>query len=88
MFIYSPNDYSICLNNFYYILFTFYTRATAICTPTPIPKRGKMMIFLPNSKLIGNERDICGVTRLGQLYFKSLRYNKQVWFGNRGTIGT
>ena len=37
MFIYSSNDSSIHLNHFYYTLFTFYTRATAIYTPTPIP---------------------------------------------------
>ena len=51
MFIYSPNDSSICLNNFYYILFTFYTRAIAICTPTPIPKGGKNDDFSPQFQI-------------------------------------
>ena len=47
MFIHSSNDPSIHLNHFYYILFTFDTRATAIYTPTPIPKGGKNDDFSP-----------------------------------------
>ena len=47
MFIYFPNDSFNLLNHFYYKLFTFYTRATAIYTPTPIPKGDKNGDFSP-----------------------------------------
>ena len=91
MFLCSPDDSSMCLNTFYSILFTLFTRATVICIPTPIPpipKGGKMIIFLPFPKFKGPELDNYGVTRSRQLYFKPLRYNKQVWLGNHGAIGT
>ena len=88
MFIYSPNDPSIHLNHFYYILFTFDTRATAIYTPTPIPKGGKNDDFSPFSKLKGSALAHLGTTVSRELYFNPSRHNKQVWFENYGAIGT
>ena len=46
--------------------------------PYPYTERGKIDDFSPFSKLKAPALANSGVSRSGQLYFKPLRYNKQV----------